>query len=82
MQQRTALEQDVIDLARESYEILEKQLELQTKLLEMFKSLTEHILTEHQFPELILTEIGVNSKRVTSERSIHKNTTTTDSFSP
>ncbi|KAF0862823.1 hypothetical protein [Pseudomonas sp. LD120] len=82
MQQRTALEQDVIDLARESYEILEKQLELQTKLMEMFKALTENILTEHQFPELILTEIGVNSKSVTSGRTIHKNTTTTGSFSP
>ncbi|MFV3406794.1 hypothetical protein ACNFIC_23025 [Pseudomonas sp. NY15463] len=82
MQQRTALEQDVIDFARESYEILEKQLELQTKLLEMFKALTEHLLTEHQLPDLTLTELGVNSKSVTSGRSIHKNTTTTDSFSP
>ncbi|MNM22309.1 hypothetical protein D3C76_200750 [compost metagenome] len=82
MQQRTALEQDVIDLARESYEILEKQLELQQKLLEMFKALTEHILTEHQFPKLTLTEIGVNNKSLISGRSVHKNTTTTDSFSP
>ncbi|WP_161891932.1 hypothetical protein [Pseudomonas juntendi] len=82
MQQRTALEQDVIDLARESYEILEKQLELQAKLMEMFKALTENILTEHELPELTLTEIGVNSKCVTSGRTIHKNTTTTDSFSP
>ncbi|MGE8050000.1 hypothetical protein ACQKPT_17085 [Pseudomonas monteilii] len=82
MQQRTALEQDVIDLARESYEILEKQLELQTKLLEMFKALTEHFLSEHQLPDLTLTEISVNSKSFTSGRSNHQNTTTTDSFSP
>lgn len=82
MQQRTALEQDVIDLARESYEILEKQLELQKKLLEMFKALTEHFLSEHQLPDLTLTEIGVNSKSFTSGRSYHQNTTTTDSFSP
>jgi hypothetical protein len=82
MQQRTALEQDVIDLARESYEILEKQLELQRKLVEIFKALTEHLLTEHQFPGLILTEIGVNINSVTNGRSVHKNTATTDSYSP
>lgn len=82
MQQRTALEQDVIDLARESYDILEKQLELQAKLQEMFKALTEYMFAEHQFSDLTLTEIGVNSRPVTSGRLAHKEITVTDSPSP
>lgn len=82
MQQRTALEQDVIDLARESYDILEKQLELQVKLQEMFKALTEYMFAEHQFPGLTLTEIGVNSKPVMSGRLTHKKMTVTESLSP
>lgn len=82
MQQRTALEQDVIDLARESYEILEKQLELQKKLLEMFKALTEEMLTDHPPLELTLTEIGVNRRSAASGKTLQQNTTTTDSFSP
>lgn len=82
MQQRTALEQDVIDLARESYDILEKQLELQIQLLEMFKALTERILTEHQFHELNLTEIGVNSEHRISGRLSHPRTTSNKSFTP
>lgn len=82
MQQRTALEQDVIDLARESYDILEKQLELQTQLLEMFKALTVRILTDHQAYELNLTEIGVNNEHRISERLSHPKTTSNEPFTP
>lgn len=67
MQQRSALEQDVIDLVRESYEIFEKQLEVQANLLEMFKILTAYLLNGTQDSELKLTELGVNSKAMTSE---------------
>lgn len=67
MQQRSALEQDVIDLVRESYEIFEKQLEIQANLLEMFKILAAHLLNGTQDSELKLTEVGVNSKAMTSE---------------
>jgi hypothetical protein len=66
MQQRSALEQDVIDLVRESYEIFEKQLEVQANLLEMFQILTAHLLNDHD-SELKLTELGVNSKAMASE---------------
>lgn len=82
MQQRTALEQDVIDLARESFEILEKQLELQTQLLEMFKILTGSILTEQQAPELSLLEIGVNSKLMASGYLAPPKTVGSESFTP
>ncbi|HEN8707176.1 TPA: hypothetical protein U8209_003676 [Pseudomonas putida] len=67
MQQRSALEQDVIDLVRESYEIFEKQLEVQANLLEMFQILTAHLLNDNHDSELKLTELGVNSKAMVSE---------------
>lgn len=82
MQQRTALEQDVIDLARESYDILVKQLELQTQLLEMFKTLTERILIERQALELNLTEIGVNSEPRINGRLFHPKTKSNETFTP
>ncbi|MFG0356795.1 hypothetical protein [Pseudomonas sp. zbq_11] len=67
MQQRSALEQDVIDLVRESYEIFEKQLEVQASLLEMFQILTANLLNGNHDSELKLTELGVNSKAIASE---------------
>lgn len=82
MQQRTALEQDVIDLARESFDILEKQLELQTKLLEMFRILTARILTEQQAHELSLIEVGVNSKFMASGYLAPPKTAASESFTP
>lgn len=43
MQQRTALEQDVIDFAKSIEEIYEKQLELQKELMELFRSMVDRL---------------------------------------
>ena len=81
MQQRSALEQDVIDLVRESYEIFEKQLEVQANLLEMFQILTAHLLNGNHDSELKLTELGVNSKAMASEVKNLWQPTSSESFS-
>lgn len=62
MQQRTALEQDVIDYVNTVQEIFEKQLELQKELRELFELITERYLLSSQ--DLNISEFGVNTNAI------------------
>ncbi|EOD8830948.1 TPA: hypothetical protein ACRNIQ_004483 [Pseudomonas aeruginosa] len=60
MQQRTALEQDVIDFAKSIEEIFEKQLELQRNLRELMFAVIERLSQDVNQDLPPLTEFGVN----------------------
>lgn len=60
MQQRTALEQDVIDFAKSIEEIFEKQLELQKNLRELMFAAIERLSQNENQDLPPLTELGVN----------------------
>ncbi|WP_124135318.1 hypothetical protein [Pseudomonas aeruginosa] len=62
MQQRTALEQDVIDYVNTVQEIFEKQLELQKELRELFDLIAERYLLPSQ--DLNISEFGVNTNAI------------------
>lgn len=62
MQQRTALEQDVIDYVNTVQEIFEKQLELQKELRELFELIVERYLLPNQ--DLNISEFGVNTNAI------------------
>jgi len=62
MQQRTALEQDVIDYVNTVQDIFEKQLELQKELRELFELIRERYLLLSQ--DLNISEFGVNTNAI------------------
>lgn len=63
MSQRTALEQDVIDFAKSTEEIFEKQSQLQRDLVEIYMILISRLLgLEPSYQELELNSFGVNPK--------------------
>lgn len=83
MQQRSAIEQDVVELAREAHEIFLKQLELQREIKEIFDELMARLEFQPD-PELefSLTEFGVN--RTPGNMAIAKSTEKSENnlFSP
>lgn len=62
MQQRTALEQDVIDFAKSIEEIYEKQLELQKELMELFRSMVDRLELSREMDMLTLNQFDVNAQ--------------------
>ncbi|MDF5969065.1 hypothetical protein P4117_09695 [Pseudomonas aeruginosa] len=67
MAQRSALEQDVIDLERAAREIFEKQLEIHRQLRKLFDLIFEKLNLDAGFG-FDLIEIGVNYKSLENER--------------
>lgn len=81
MNQRTALEQDLVEFAKSIEEIFEKQMELQENLRKLLNSILERLRANQGMDELSLSQFGVNLDRLNGlgrksldERNLNCNT--------